>query len=677
MFRLLLLFLLVVFSRVCAAQNLPFSPDERGYYGLINRGSGRCLDVAGASSAGGAAAVQWEFTHTNSQQWRFVPLRAGSTYYRIEAKHSGQCLTAEKSGEGMALVQRPFAGSETQQWRVVAAGPAGSYQLENKAEGRCAALAASDKFNGTPVVAQQPTSRASQQWRLFRLRLNVDLNAPGFGPAAPVASLNSTGNDFGPVLSPDGGTLFFTRTKFVGNTEGNADSGDAWTSTSTDHGLTWAAPRRLDAVNTAQDNAVSALVGSQGQTLVVRGTYDRDGSYHTEGLSRVARAAALAPGATPKAVAPAAVRVANYYSALPNTSFFMTADEKILLLSLERGDAQGGNDLYVSRADDAGGFGEPRSLGPELNSPGFDFAPWLAPDGKTLYFASFGHMGYGQADIFVSTRLDESWTRWTEPRNLGTSVNGPGNNAYFCLSADGKGAYFASSPTAAGGYDLYRAAPPVADTVPRPAAVISESNRAFLNGRVLDAATRQPVAGATVVATLLPNAQGIDFQATARTDAAGGFLMSLLAGRYRIVASSSLRTSTDTLMATGNMGRDLLLRAAAVGAKVDLPSIIFAQGKAGLLASSYQELNRLALALQADPRTEIRLEGHTDNVGPADKNQQLSEDRVAEVKRYLVGRGVDEKRITTIGFGGSKPRFDNKREETRKLNRRVELVIVK
>jgi outer membrane protein OmpA-like peptidoglycan-associated protein len=81
--------------------------------------------------------------------------------------------------------------------------------------------------------------------------------------------------------------------------------------------------------------------------------------------------------------------------------------------------------------------------------------------------------------------------------------------------------------------------------------------------------------------------------------------------------------------------------------------------------------------LKENPQLEIRLEGHTDNVGPADKNQVLSEQRVAEVKRYLVSRGVAEGRITTVGFGGAKPKFDNNREETRKLNRRVELVITK
>jgi hypothetical protein len=46
-----------------------------------------------------------------------------------------------------------------------------------------------------------------------------------------------------------------------------------------------------------------------------------------------------------------------------------------------------------------------------VNSPGFEFAPWLTTDGKTLYFASYGHMGYGSADVFVSQRLDESWTK--------------------------------------------------------------------------------------------------------------------------------------------------------------------------------------------------------------------------------------------------------------------------
>ena len=673
------LLLLPLFS---LAQTNAFVPDERAYYGLIDRGSGRCLDVASASTASGAAAVQWEFTHANSQQWRFVPVRQGSEYYRIEARHSTQCLTVAAAGEGTALVQRPFQGSAEQQWRLVPAGPVGSFQLENKSEARVAALAASDKFNGTPVVAQKSNGRATQQWRLFRLRLNVlDGPSPFGAPQLLAGPVNSPGNELHPMLSPDGSTLYFARTKFAGNTEGNTDSGDAWRSRSPDQGRTWGPPERLDAINTQQNNEVVAVNQDQ---LWVRGTYETN-SFRDEGISRVSLAAAASGSA--KGVKPVALAVANLYSASPATGFFVSSDsgasDPIVLLSLERGDSEGGNDLYVSFRNASGAYSEPKSLGPVLNSPGFDFAPWLAADGKTLYFASYGHMGYGSADLFVSTRLDDSWAKWSEPRNLGPALNGPGFNAFLSLTADGKTAYFASSATANGTKDIWRTGrAAAADSLPKPVVVVNEATetagRAFLSGRVLDARTKQPVPGALVKANLLGTSKtSPQFLATSRADNSGNYQMSLLPGRYALSAIGGLLTMSDTLTVGGSPRRDVLLSPAVVGEKVDLPSIIFAQGKATLLGSSFIELNRLAIALQAAPATEVRLEGHTDNVGPADKNQQLSEDRVAEVKRYLVGRGISENRVTTVGFGGAKPRYGNDREETRRLNRRVELVIVK
>ena len=687
--RRLLLFLsfLLWLPVIGSAQTNAFVPDERAYYGLIDRGSGRCLDVASASTASGAAAVQWEFTHAPSQQWRFVPLRQGSEYYRIEARHSGQCLTVATAGEGTALVQRPFQGSAEQQWRLVPAGPVGSFQLENKSEARVAALAAADKFNGTPVVAQKNNGRASQQWRLFRLRLNLLEGPSPFGaPQLLEGAVNTVGNELHPIISADGTTLYYSRTKFSGNTEGNTDSGDAWASASvtetnaiTRSGQLWNSSEKLEVVNTPQNNEIVAVLGAgKGTKLIVRGTYEGN-IFRDEGLSFIVKPAGFSN--VLKGGRPTPIPIANLYSASPATGFFMSGDEKTLLLSLERGDSEGGNDLYLSRPNGSGGYSEPKSLGPVLNSPGFDFAPWLAPDGKTLYFASYGHMGYGSADLFVSMRLDDTWTRWSEPRNLGPALNGPGFNAYLSLTADGKTAYFSSSATANGTKDIWRTGRAVAaDSLP-PAAVaaVSETaSRVFLSGRVLDARTKQPVPGALVKANLLGTGRnGTQFNATSRADNSGNYQMSLLPGRYALSAIGGLLTMSDTLAASGSPRRDILLRPAAVGDKVDLPSIIFAQGKATLLGSSFIELNRLAIALQAAPATEVRLEGHTDNVGPVDKNQQLSEDRVAEVKRYLVGRGIDEKRITTVGFGGAKPRYGNDREETRRLNRRVELVIVK
>lgn len=650
-------------------------PDATGWYGIIARSSGRSLDVRGGSQEPGAAIVQWEFTHPASQQWRFVPVVPGGEYYRIEARHSGKCLTVDKPDENAPLVQRPWSGSFYQQWKLVPSGPVGSVQLVVRGNEKCLSVANSDKFNGTAAVLQKPQNKATQQWRLFQLRLNVDATLPGYGVPAPVASLNTGGNELHPVLAPDGATLYLTRTRFAGNTEGNTESGDAWMSTSKDQGQTWEPPTRLDALNTTQHNGVMAVVGPQGNKLLVRGTYERDGSFRDEGVSEVARTVG-------KGQRPVSVSIENYYSSGPATTFFMTPDEKILLLSLERSDTQGGNDLYVSTASPDGIWNEPRSLGSVINSPGFDFAPWLDADGKTLYFSSYGHAGYGSVDIFTSTRLDESWTQWSVPRNLGPSINGPGFDAYFTLSPDGKQAYYSSSRTANGPADIYRTAtnvlPVAPDSVAPVAAVASPATlpRMLLTGRVLNAKTKQPLA-AEVKVMRLDN--DLVFNATARSlPGTGSYQFTLPQGRYRVMGSNAtFLTATDTVSMAGSRTLDLLLVPAAVGSSLELPTLIFAQGKFTLLPASYAELNRLARTLTDNPTVNIQLEGHTDNQGNADLNQKLSEDRVGEVRRYLITRGIPESRIRVVGYGGTRPRASNDKEETRRLNRRVEFTIVK
>ncbi|SNC66953.1 Outer membrane protein OmpA [Hymenobacter gelipurpurascens] len=675
--RVLLPLLAACFFAFSAEAQSAFTPDEYAWYGVIPRSSGRSLDVANSSPESAAVTVQWEFTHSNSQQWKFVRAAPGSDFYRIEARHSGKCLTLEKPDENAPVVQRPWTGSFYQQWKLVPSGPLGSFMLISRGNDKCLALAAADKFNGTPIVGQRVQNRATQQWKLFKLRLNVDPSQPGFGKPEPLTSLNTPGgNELQPVVATDGKMLYFVRTRFAGNTEGVAESGDIWVSTST-NGDSWGPATRLDALNTTQHNGVMAIVGN-GTSLLVRGQYDREG-FRDEGVSRVSRSA------QGKNARPVALDIANYYSAGPATSFFQTPDEKILLLSLERGDSQGGNDLYVSRPSADGIWSEPLNLGAVVNSPGYDFAPWLSADTKTLYFSSYGHAGFGSADIFVSQRLDDSWTRWSEPRNVGGPLNGPGFDAYLSLSADGKQAYYASSPTANNPADLYRTATgvlPVIDTTAAPvvaAAPVSPTvaPRILLTGRTLDAKTRLAI-GTELKVIRLGN--DMAFNATARTESTGGaFQLTLPPGSYRLLANrAGYLTATDTVtLTTGSLSRELLLVPAAVGSSLELPTLIFAQGKFNLLPASYTELNRLARTLQDNPTVNIRLEGHTDNQGNAKLNQDLSESRVTEVKRYLVTRGVSENRITTVGYGGSKPRASNEKEETRKLNRRVEFTITK
>jgi outer membrane protein OmpA-like peptidoglycan-associated protein len=121
--------------------------------------------------------------------------------------------------------------------------------------------------------------------------------------------------------------------------------------------------------------------------------------------------------------------------------------------------------------------------------------------------------------------------------------------------------------------------------------------------------------------------------------------------------------------------RDILLQPLSVGTTVALDNVQFEQGQAVLLPASFPALNKLVGLLTDNPAMTIELRGHTDNVGPPEKNVVLSAQRVSAVKAYLVERGIADSRITGIGFGGAEPMASNAQEHTRKLNRRVEFRI--
>ncbi|MFQ3576180.1 MAG: OmpA family protein, partial [Cytophagales bacterium] len=123
--------------------------------------------------------------------------------------------------------------------------------------------------------------------------------------------------------------------------------------------------------------------------------------------------------------------------------------------------------------------------------------------------------------------------------------------------------------------------------------------------------------------------------------------------------------------------KTILLNKIEIGKAIVIPNILFKQGEAVLLPSSYPELDKIVKMMEDNPKMEIELSGHTDNQGEPKLNQILSEDRVESVKKYLVQKGIKEKRITGKGYGQTKPIADNKKEATRKLNRRVEFTVTK
>ena len=119
------------------------------------------------------------------------------------------------------------------------------------------------------------------------------------------------------------------------------------------------------------------------------------------------------------------------------------------------------------------------------------------------------------------------------------------------------------------------------------------------------------------------------------------------------------------------------LLVATPGKTTQLRAIQFVQSKAEFLPDAQPALEQLATFLKSNPTTEIELSGHTDNQGDFDENVRLSKQRVDVVKAYLVANGITANRITTRGYGPTRPIGSNNAENTRQLNRRVEMTVLK
>ncbi|MGV3639835.1 MAG: OmpA family protein [Adhaeribacter sp.] len=269
-----------------------------------------------------------------------------------------------------------------------------------------------------------------------------------------------------PVLSPDLKTLYFVRSGHEANAGGAAGGQDIWYVVRENQGSTWGSPRNMGSpLNNAYNNAVGSVT-DQGRVLWLNNQYlGRRGmrpglSYSTRQASGWSRPLALnIPGFQPRSGA---------------LSFFLAPGDSILLLSMEA-DSSRSDDLFISRFR-KGQWSAPANIGPVINSAGFEIAPFLSPDLETLYFASNGHGGFGQSDIFRSKRLDDSWLQWSTPENLGRQVNSAGFDAYLVLDPAGGQAYFTSEDGVKPDTDIYSIAlaaiatsPATAPRVPGPA----------------------------------------------------------------------------------------------------------------------------------------------------------------------------------------------------------------
>ncbi len=250
-----------------------------------------------------------------------------------------------------------------------------------------------------------------------------------------------------PLLSPDGKRLYVDRKHHPQNTGGARDPDEIWYAERLPTGE-WSELRNLGPpLNTPGSDVLCAL-SPDGSEALVFGLYRPDGSKQP-GFS-------VSRWTDSGWSFPQPLRIRNFYNLSQHYYATWAPDRRILILSLQRLDSYGGLDLYVSFYDSLRGeWTEPENMGSTLNTAGLEGSPFIAPDGRTLYFFSTGHRGFGGMDLFMSRRLDETWKRWSTPINLGPEVNTSADEASISLTPRGDTAYIVSADPITGQPGIY------------------------------------------------------------------------------------------------------------------------------------------------------------------------------------------------------------------------------
>jgi len=492
--------------------------------------------------------------------------------------------------------------------------------------------------------------------------------------SSPFDLVNTAYDEQQPVISPDGKTLYFTVANHPQNIGGKKDPGDIWMSLWL--AGSWSAP--VHGGNVLNNKGYNAVAGfsPDGSELFLLSHYTSNGE--VAGTQGIARSRNTGAGWS----SPENISIPYFLNRSTVLSGDFNRDHSVFVFSAESYSTIGAEDIYISMKRD-GKWSEPVNLGLKINTPFQEVSPSLSMDGTKLYFASNGRRGgLGSFDIYMSERLDDSWTSWSVPANLGQQVNSADRELYYREEMPG---YFLYTSTRnSDGYGDIRF---LKDSIQKPLAVdtltkLVESDRTIISdkevrisGRVTNSKT-----GESVVARLVFKS---DSSYTSSSSKSGAYVILVPSTRVysiEVEAKGFVNISEKLDIHTFQMQAlemNFKLQPIEVGTLVSLKSVLFEVGTTDLLNESYEELNVVVDFLNTNPKVEIELEGHTDNRGDAKKNQVLSQQRVEKIKEYLVKKGISGKRIKGKGFGGTRPIATNDSEEARKLNRRVEFMIIK
>jgi outer membrane protein OmpA-like peptidoglycan-associated protein len=500
-------------------------------------------------------------------------------------------------------------------------------------------------------------------YRLYYIREQKKLlQSPSLVMAEPVklaGNVNSPFPDYAPVMDATGTRLYFTSRRAggispeaIGVKEGDEDA-----YFTEKRGGVWSDAKLLPPpINTALNEGI-ATFSADGQFMMMVACNRGDGVgscdlYYSE-LNGDQWSELQNMGEIVNSPA---------WDSQPTLSY----DGKRFIFISDRTGGYGDVDIYMVEKNQFGDWGPAMNLGPMVNTPFTEHSPFFSQDGKTLYFSSNGHPGYGDFDIFKTVKENG---QWSIPINMGRPLNTPNDDRFFTIGGSGEKGYFSSDRT--GDSELYEIDIPESMR-PEPTIVVSGTVTSIKDGKKVSA---------YILVEDLNTGELI--AANKSNSTTGHYLVVLPSGRHYSVSankegyffySQSFEVSRATRFQ--EIRKDIQLNPIEKGAKVVLNNIFFETGKATLTPESRLELEKAIELMRTNPTMVVEIGGHTDNVGDDNYNMKLSHDRARSVRDYLVNAGIASERVQAKGYGEQNPVATNETEDGRKANRRTEFVIL-
>ncbi len=345
----------------------------------------------------------------------------------------------------------------------------------------------------------------------------------------------------------------------------------------------------------------------------------------------------------------------------------------VLYFTSDRPGGFGGLDIYRAYRFSDGEWGDPENLGPAVNTKKNEKSPFIHPDSESLYFASDGHPGMGGYDLF-KIKVVRGSAGWEKPQNLGYPINTEKDEIGLMVTMDGQQAYFASNKiNSANGwdiyyFDLYEAVQPeevvlVKGQLKTADFVTDDEPKVVLKNSKTSQETNLNI-----------NEENGSFSAVVMKKELNDIIITLEAKKASFSAAP-VRLMPKLENQINVVELELIHDELAAGESYPLPHILFQTASDRFDAQSELLIAEFSEFLAATPSLSVEIQGHTDNIGDAGANLALSQRRARRVAETVKSYGIDAARITSRGYGETRPVASNDTEVGRAQNRRTVFVV--